>query len=86
MPEHKAIGGPLKLNFEVLGMQDEINQQTQLKETIKKLGLKCLKNGKNHGAIAFSYPLFLLIIHHEETWHDSNHDPNPNLKGSAKVQ
>ena len=31
--------------------------------------------GKNHGTIALSYPLFLLMIHHEETWLK----PNPNL-------
>ena len=33
---------------------------------MKKMGLKCLKNGKNHGAIALSYPFLLLMIHHEE--------------------
>ena len=42
------------------------------------------KKGKNHGTIAFSYPLFLMI-HHEETWLKPN--PNPNLnKGGTKVQ
>ena len=35
------------------------------------------KKGKNHGTIALSYPLFLLMIHHEETWLKPN--PNPNL-------
>ena len=41
------------------------------------------KKGKNHGTIALSYPLFLLMIHHEETWLKPN--PNPNLnKGVRK--
>ena len=44
------------------------------------------KKGKNHGTIALLYPLFLLMICHEETWLK----PNPNLnKGgceSAKAQ
>ena len=46
------------------------------------------KKGKNHGTIALSYPLFLLMIHHEETWLKPN--PNPNLNkgggGGTKVQ
>ena len=33
------------------------------------------KKGKNHGTVALSNPLFLLTIHHEETWLK----PNPNL-------
>ena len=49
---------------------------------MKEMGLKCLKNGKNLGAIALSYPLFLLMIHHEET--QLNPNPNPNLKGVRK--
>ena len=53
---------------------------------MKRMGLKCLKNGKNHGAIALLYPLFLLMIHHEETQLNPNHNPNPNLKGGTKVQ
>ena len=42
------------------------------------------KKGKNHGTIG---PLFLLMIHHEETWLKPN--PNPNLNkggGGTKVQ
>ena len=44
------------------------------------------KKGQNHGTIALSYPLFLLMmIHHEEMWLKPN--PNPNLhKGGMKVQ
>ena len=39
------------------------------------------KKGKNHGTIALLYPLFLLMIHHEEMWLK----PNPNLfKGVLK--
>ena len=51
---------------------------------MKKMVLKCLKNGKNHGAIALPYPLFLLMIHHEETRLNPKHNPNPNLKGVRK--
>ena len=51
---------------------------------MKKMGLKCLKNGKNHGAIALSYALFLLMIDYEETRLNPNH--NPSLKGGTKVQ
>ena len=48
---------------------------------MKKMGLKCLKNGKNHDAIiALSYPLFLVMIHREETQLRSN------LKEGTKVQ
>ena len=54
---------------------------------MKKLGLKWLKNGKNHGTIALTYPLSdLLMIHHEETRLNPNNNPNPNLKGGTKVQ
>ena len=35
------------------------------------------KKGKNHGTIALSNPIFLLAIHHKETWLKPN--PNPNL-------
>ena len=31
-----------------LECKHEINQQIELKEQIKRMGLKCLKNGKNH--------------------------------------
>ena len=51
---------------------------------MKKMGLKCLKNGKNHSAIALSYPLFLLMIHHKEMRLNPNYNPNPNLKGVLK--
>ena len=49
-----------------------------------KNGVKMFKKGKNHGTIALSYPLFLLMIHHEETWLKPN--PNTNLnKGGGGV-
>ena len=51
---------------------------------MKKIRLKCFKNGKNHGTIALSYPPFLLMIHYEETQLNHNHYPNPNLKGLRK--
>ena len=54
---------------------------------MKKLGPKCFKNGKNHGAIALLYPTtpyppFLLMIHHEEMQLNLNRNPNP--KGGYK--
>ena len=39
---------------------------------------------RNTGAIALSYPLFLLMIHHEETRLNANRNPNPNPKGVWK--
>ena len=47
-PEQKTTGGPLKWNFEVHGIQrwDKSTDSTQIVD--KKMGLKCLKNGKNH--------------------------------------
>ena len=41
------------------------------------------KKGKNHGTTALLYPLFSLMIHHEEMWLKLN--PNLN-KGGTKVQ
>ena len=46
-----------------------------------KNGVKMFKKGKNHGTIAHSYPLFLLMIHHEETWLKPNPNPNLNKRG-----
>ena len=58
---------------------------------MKKLGLKCFKNGKNHGTIALLYPPsppFLLMIHHEEMELNLNRNPNPKGGGGGgtKVQ
>ena len=44
------------------------------------------KKGKNHGTVALSYALFLLMIHHEETWLKPNPNPNLNKGGGTKVQ
>ena len=44
--EHKSNGGSLKWNFEGLGMQ-RWDKPTEAQRVDKKMGLKCLKNGKN---------------------------------------
>ena len=51
---------------------------------MKKMGLKCLKNRKNHAAIAISYPFFLLMIHPQEMQLNPNCSRNPNPKGVRK--
>ena len=47
-PKHKANREPLKWNFKVLGMQRLDKPTDRAQRVDKKMGLKCLKNGKNH--------------------------------------
>ena len=47
-PEHKAHGGPLKWNFEYLGMQRWDKPTDRAQRVDEKMRLKCLKKGKNH--------------------------------------
>ena len=36
------------IKLEFLECKGELNQEIELKEQMKKMGLKCLRNGKNH--------------------------------------
>ena len=42
------MGDPWSGILKFFERKDEINQQMELKEQMKKMELKCLKNGKNH--------------------------------------
>ena len=46
-PEHKANWGPMKLNFENIGMQRWDKSTDRAQRVDEKIGLECLKNGKN---------------------------------------
>ena len=41
--------GPLKWNLKFLECKDEINQQIELKERIKKMELKCNRKSSRNG-------------------------------------
>ena len=47
-PKHKANGGPLKENFEVLGIQRWDKPTDRAQRVDERSEVKMFKNGKNH--------------------------------------